>query len=731
LESAAPALATEQESTHTTPVTSRSSLSLIRRRSLVQTPGVATRGSQSEGRRRTWNSWKDPQLPPEEEAKWIDTSLGKSYVNRLATLDAAEEGRTTPIPRAQTPGEMDYGHLGSLSIVNGAPSPAASTKTIPEGEAGPASRGHTKSRSSVIPRDVLEERAGNRMSLPLVQPTTPEPHTTYMSDFTTVLDVKQYSEEDQLHTLENPFGTKGLTIRGEESKGFESQGISLLRQQAIHLLAGTPTVTVTSAHTKKTSTSQRPTPRKADSGYSSGCSLGSAERNTHVSRRRYYASSLSGSSSSTPTSILDSRLASTLESADESTRSSTSDSVASSTTLCSSASSLDKTNSTTPRRLQKRRPSHPDLPVVQSCHTIPEGSIPGPPDSVRSRFTRRLSDSPGVECLTHTYPSRDHVSAADADSGTDAIPVAPVQAVAKTADLESERPVLSVHKRSKSFSLFRRKSIVPDKEKEEENTLSGAAHLDTLRSSLGSSPYDAAMSGPLRQMDATLIHHHQLGGALPRVTSTVHMNDKEAVEFARLHSMDRASGDGETTRPRRKSVHHTKSDAGEARASKRRPRNSLQDIPPVPPIDISRIAAARPHSEPRKDMAPNMSSSVRSRALLQVVHQPEQSAPQHSVDWEAHSLTWAQRRKTIAAGASEGGVPVADAGNVSQPRGEDLTSWGRYSGGLGYEYEGRGVGIGGSVGTRQIHSSASMKSMHWRNQYGVDLSDVPIMLQRV
>ena len=740
------ALATEQETTHPTPVASRSSLSLSRRRSWVQTPGVATRGPQSEGRRRTWNSWKDPQLPPEEEAKWIDTSHSKSYVNRLATVDAAEEGRITPTPRAQTPGEMDYGHLGTLSIVNGAPSPAASTRTMPERDATPASRVHTMSRSLALSRAVLEEIADDSTSLPSVQSTTPELHPTYMGDLNPVPGAKQDLEEYQAPALESSDGAnKAPTVRGKESGDFESKKISPLRQQAVHLLAGTvngpPTVTVTSARTKKPKTGfGRPTPRKADSGYSSAGSPGSTERTTYVFRSRYYASTQS--SPSTPTSIADSQLVTTLVSPGESTRSSTSDSVASSKALSSSASSLDKTKSTTPRRLQKRRPSQPELPVTQLCHTIPEGTIPRPSESVRSRFTRRLSDSPGVECLTHTYPNRDHVSVADADSGTSPVSVAPAQAVAKTTELESKRPMLSVHRRSKSFSLFRRKSFVPDEEKEEEKTLSGAAHLDTLPSSLGNSPYDAALNWPLRQTDSTLTHPHQLGGGRPPV-SAVHMNDKEAVEFARLHSMDRKSSEGEITRPRRKSIHHTKSetDVGEARVSKRRPRYSLQhippqNIPPVPSIDISRIAIAQSHDEPRKESPQNCSSSVRSS--VQVVHQLErehgqtqQSAPHYSVDWEAHSQTWAQRRKTIAAGASAAGVPVTDAGNVPHPRVENLASWGRYSGGLGYEYEGRGVGIGGSMGTRQLHSSASTKSMHWRNQYGVDLSDVPIMLQRV
>jgi hypothetical protein len=60
-----------------------------------------------------------------------------------------------------------------------------------------------------------------------------------------------------------------------------------------------------------------------------------------------------------------------------------------------------------------------------------------------------------------------------------------------------------------------------------------------------------------------------------------------------------------------------------------------------------------------------------------------------------------------------------------------VASWDRFSGGLQYNYEGRGIGIGGSAGTRSLHSHASSKSMHFKASYGVDLSDVPIMVQRI
>jgi hypothetical protein len=57
-----------------------------------------------------------------------------------------------------------------------------------------------------------------------------------------------------------------------------------------------------------------------------------------------------------------------------------------------------------------------------------------------------------------------------------------------------------------------------------------------------------------------------------------------------------------------------------------------------------------------------------------------------------------------------------------------MSKWDRFSGGLEYNYE-HGAGIGGSAGTRSLHSHASVKSLHFQHQYGVDLSDVPIMVR--
>lgn len=353
-----------------------------------------------------------------------------------------------------------------------------------------------------------------------------------------------------------------------------------------------------------------------------------------------------------------------------------------------------------------------------------------------------------MECLTHTYPSKDHVVANEPT--TDA-PTTASTTNGQLAEIEPERlPTPPAHGRRKSFSLFRRKTATEHKEvaKEAESLSLEVVDLGTISSALGSSPYDAAISIPRTNTSTAPTHPHQLGRALPRAKSMVNMDSEAAAEFARKRSKDRALVEQEMPPQRRRSHQNLKMEAGEARASKRRPQSSYQDIPPVPAINTSRLSVpqtARPRLETsgQKETSPDLSFSARSRERSQVVpplvdkyEACNQPPSQHKINWETHAQTWSKRRKSIGEGLrtknefSDASASTVNSRTQSQSP-EDMASWGRYSGGLSYGYEGRGVGVGGSAGTRSLHSAASSKSLHWRNQYGVDLSDVPVMLQRV
>jgi hypothetical protein len=226
----------------------------------------------------------------------------------------------------------------------------------------------------------------------------------------------------------------------------------------------------------------------------------------------------------------------------------------------------------------------------------------------------------------------------------------------------------------------------------------------------------------------------------------INMDSEAAAEFARMRSKDRAMMEQEMPQPRRRSYHNLK-EAGEGKAYKRRPQKSLHDIPPVPTIDASRLKAplsARPRLENEVEQnASDVSFSARRQTKGEVVPQLvdkydelKPTATKTTLEWDDHARHWSHRRKSIGEGLrtrasfSEASASMVNSRNNSQPR-EDMAAWGRFSGGLDYNYEGRAAGVSGSAGTRGVHSAASSKSMQWRHQYGVDLTDVPIMLQRV
>jgi hypothetical protein len=791
---------------------------------LVQTPGIATRNSPVEGRRRTWNSWRAPPLAPEEEAKWTLSSKGIVPRKHLAVAKA-EGADGNALPRAQTPNEMDYSHIGSLelgtlSIVNGAPSPAASAKvtlhrsrfggdhdyfTAPEVDPSPlmmktTKRRHFRSKSSASPataphfhdgvvrprtrHDDTHENFHDRYSLP---PPMPEPPKKFRITNTDEelhfgdLGAREYAQDYQSAIPDSPFVTEFHhmdqdqfappkdqvdrnftgTMYDAPHTAIEASGSALFsRPQHNHLL-----------EMRAAESNARPTTRKADSGYSSAGSLCLGSQGRHSagsmnSSRSSKGSAQEGQASGpglshellSPAAPLESRSAhrkpALLQLPGQLASPSTSESLLSPISLSSfgSKSSLDSASSSNQKRLQRRRQSQPEAPVVQSCQSIPEGdsAIPDIPNNVRIRFNRRISQTPGTDCLTHTYPSKDHVLTAEVEADTHLS--APDEPVVQLSEIEpAQAPQPPSHGRHRSLSLFRRKSAGGEKsaDKEDGNASFGVVDLGTIAASLGSSPHDAAMSGAPRKSITSPTHPHQLGGALPRSKSMVSMDSQAAADWARMRSKDRALMEAEMPQQpqqqrRRRSLHNIKMEAGEASAFKRR-QKSLHEIPPVPTIDTSKFNGPLP-AKPRPESATEQKTLANSsRARLQMegkvvpqivdsYEKQEQTLPESTLEWDAHAQHWSKRRKSIGEGLrerasfNEASASMVNSRNNPMPR-MDMAVWGRYSGGLDYNHSGNGD-VGGSAGTRSQHSKASSKSMQWRNQYGVDLSDVPIMLQQ-
>jgi len=777
-----------------------SSSSLTRRRSLVQTPGVATRNSPVEGRRRTWNSWKPPQVAPEEEAKWAATPKGTTR-HRLAVPETVEASPNGSGARAQTPSDLDYGHLGSLqlgtlSIVNGQPSPAVSMKVTKQSTGGEfdyftaqsgyspltmrsaRQRGHMKSKSLSVPAalPLYNNRAHEMAVRPRTRdsdriPQGPRPQkssktlrVTNNSPRPVSQGASEYAQDYQSEIPHSPF--EATTVFA--STVFDAP-ITAIEASGSSLFSAVPRMPV--PEEKAMQPRQRPAPRTSDSGYSSGGSLrthngrysADSGRSSQNSVQDKQASRASLPHEGDSSARYDHQLLADVDEAEvervparmnvssQSERSSVSRGLSSPNALVSRFSLDTIDGSTSPKfqnRLQRRRPSQTEPPTVQSCQSIPEATIPGIPDNVRAKFTHRLSNSPGIEYLEHTYPTKEHILTAESEVST--VGALPTEAFAQLAEIEPEQAPRPVHKRHRSLSLFRRKSTVEtkDADKDNGNASVGVVDLGTIASSLGSSPYDAAMSGRLPKTVTYPTHPHQLGGAQPRAKNR--MDSEEAAEFARMRSKDRALAEQEMPQPqrqqRRRKSFHTLKAAEEGNISRRR-FQSVHDIPPVPAIDIAKHGG---HNMAQLEIEAERKTTgtfiPRSQAKGEVVSELVDNYDKHAqnapmqvqiLDWDAHTEHWDHRRKSIGEGLrAQASFGEASASTVNSrnklPDREELAAWGRFSGGLDYNYEGRGgTGVGGSAGTRSLHSKASSKSMQWKHQYGVDLSDIPIMLQRV
>ncbi|CAN9204740.1 unnamed protein product [Alternaria alternata] len=835
-----------------TSLVDRSSSSLTRRQSIIQTPGVGTRHSPVEGRRRTWNSWKAPKLDAEEEAKWQSKPKGNSHLAPQTVLRLSDEARESTTARAVTPSEQDYAHLGSLKlgtlvVTNGAASPVPSTRAL-EGQksvdddyfsATEASssplimkstrrRAHTRSKSAVVPTpSPLYELEANEMPTPydpeitasgvaaesVSCPREPNPVTedesqkSHQHSHQRKQSASEIAESYQADIPLSPFFASEETAMFFRPENSDSADIMRtprsVRETAVEEPKPQPEIKVSNpsatsnaltAPKPKSKANQRPPPRTTDSGYSSAVSLrkmgqeqsenatsilchrcsdspqmvdASQEQGTRrsvLAKKSHQDADLSSANSdsdghSPARATQHAQMArhvpalnSPVPSTSSSARSSASESLDSPNTPRSlgSRASFDSASSKSQKRFRKRRQSQPEHPVVQSCQPIPEGTIPEVPTKVRAKFERRVSNTPGIDCLTHTYPTKEHVVA---DEPADHGPDHGQTEFKQLAELEPERPPTPpAHGRRRSLSFFRRKSSSGKNqvEKEPEHAALDVVHLGTITTSLGNSPYDIAMPDTRRESVSSPTHPHQLGNSLPRAKSMVSMDSKAAAEFARLHSKDLSvAGRKPPPQQRRKSYHSLHRESGEATASKLRPQSV--DVPPVPSIDTTRLTVPKPVKPQGPRAAPSMSS--RSQRMSQPVGKydsPPQRLSQTPVNWETHSQIWKQRRRTLGERlysdvnldmgsesdlTADNGTPVETtpqrSSQTTPPKQakapNNISKWDRFSGGLEYNYE-RGAGIGGSAGTRSLHSHASVKSLHYQHQYGVDLSDVPIMI---
>jgi len=280
-EDAIPAL--EQNQSRNPRRTNKSSSSLTRRRSMIHKPGVATRTSPIEGRRRTWNSWRSPGLQPEEEekeageqeqeAKWRTAYKTPSPQAYRPVGDSVFDGCGMPTARPQTPSDLDYGHIGSrrmgpLVVTNGAASPAAST-SITDCTPCTATRDDyfsaTEADSDVLMIKSTTRRGHSRSQSAVLSASAvlSGSFTSSMQDCSHVnpaLEASHYSSEGTLYDAQGPVHELDAS----------------LETARLELAAITPAVQTQQKHECRPS--YRPPPKTYDSGYSSTGSVQSRHR---------------------------------------------------------------------------------------------------------------------------------------------------------------------------------------------------------------------------------------------------------------------------------------------------------------------------------------------------------------------------------------------------------------------------------------------------------------------
>lgn len=773
----------------------------IRRRSFA-TPGIATRTASIE---------EIHQVAPAPEIyvhspqtrQW-DAEIMRSFPpNRLTGLAPIAEGRDSPAPRAPTPGDFDYSHLGtlklgSLVVTNGAPSPEPSIQlrnqysfeihseegyfTASEGRTSPedimnnsvlATEGNVNvpeilahsmptpvklntvamtidrlrreadqeeleeetdnrsvvdekevvhlHRSSTIAREYSSEFSSNPyfyQNTSAEGPSQPSPSRNGDVDALSHHDHTAHAPEEVSAVRESPHASRnpGRLSRGMSSKRMEAPQMKLPQENATY-------------------EPKRPLQMKIDSGYSSAASSGALQqtrRPEEVARGPVRADvPRANTSGGWKPDEDDTESLYTFEqmltmpyeepkraeasepqtAAPEPARPARPRSKSFTKAIRKSLPSLRSSestpavttlqsmkNNTPPKKLQKRRPLSWCPIVVQSNRPI--ASVPGVPDDVVEQFSHRLTTSPGMEHLEHTYASVTHTDLAEApDSPIQyGVPIrfpSPNGSSPRSNDVSSGvgRPPTPPQHRS-SLSL-RKKSSAPQIEGFE---LASISDFGTVAQSLGGSPYDIAMSAvKTKPQSSAPIHPHQLSSNAPRSRSAGRTDAETAAERAQMRSRDRSVPDmsrthvsrlrspleyqqegrehdlrrhstvSSTTSRSRRFDEDCLSQTDSKPVNFSRPHSLYGDAPPVPPLpfagDASPSKDASPASSRIGPQTPPRAAKRTSigRMMMEAETMPTERASisldralvseeESQSKWSAHARLWRERRKSIGEG---------------------------------------------------------------------------------
>jgi hypothetical protein len=353
-------------------------------------------------------------------------------------------------------------------------------------------------------------------------------------------------------------------------------------------------------------------------------------------------------------------------------------------------------------------------------------TIPNVPVDVRSRFARRLSQAPEMECLTKTYLSKNHTDAAEptVDPPTTMSVERPFSPLTiETSSRHHRRRHTDrapVTRLKRSLSLLRNKPEGNKTEGEhgEDDSLSKVVDLGTVASSLGHSPYAAAMTTAPKIPQAPT-HSHSIANALPRARSMVNMDANTAAAFAHARSKERALS-GAQMPQRRHSNYEPERQMVAATSVRLEASDWNTGLAPASGVDLATSAleghAAAAAVNPRLGPRPRIPSTGRGPMVRELVGKYDKGEQQHRFPRQQTGDSHITLRDTNYSSMVEGvhprkvtahpGLVPSDQRAMTQaPVWETLHD--RYGGSLYHGYEGRGYGFGGSAPTRQLHSAAN------------------------
>jgi hypothetical protein len=381
-----------------------------------------------------------------------------------------------------------------------------------------------------------------------------------------------------------------------------------------------------------------------------------------------------------------------------------------------SPSTSTSTSSTTSSKWRKRPHSvQPPIFTVQALHSTSELSIPPVPATISRHLEEKVDGFP-LTSFPNTRNALRRSSSKETLGTIFSVGNAEVKDEPTFARLQSELPAIP---RVPVPKLNRRYTYQPPIKTQEEFETEALSYAN-ISASLGNSPYHVAT--PVKGISMTA----QLESNLASQYACARTQTPESARSA----------------PRSRAIYSQRLPAGKERI-KSPPPVSLQSRKPVPPSRTPPVPPADPWKDQKNFWSGRRKSAGEALSRKSVEIRPKTSLSQQRPrelksysSWDAsygeYNHTYGTEKENDISQDEYYENADLEIPTIQQPSTSDMLTVDRFAGGLGYGYD-PGVGLSGSAGMRNSGYLAGgmKKSVDVSMQYGLDFSDVPIIMQRV